>query len=104
MDQKHFQLFGRAPPFFSFRKTTQKYKFSEFFLLPIDPLVATFNKRRAPTSRKYVCEQGIVMPNLSKIIRTFRFHSSVFAIKKLRKNLNFQSFFTSNRPFGGYFQ
>ena len=52
--------------------------------------MATFNKRRAPTSRKYVCEQGIVMPNLSKIIRTFRLHSSVFATKKLRK---FSEFF-----------
>ena len=27
-------------------------------------LVATFNEARAPTSRKYVAEQGIIMPNL----------------------------------------
>ena len=27
------------------------------------PLVATFNETRPPTSRKYVAEQGIVMPN-----------------------------------------
>ena len=63
MDQKHFQLFVRTPPFFSFRKTTQKYKFSEFFLLPIDPLMAIFNETRAATFRKYIYEQGIVMPN-----------------------------------------
>ena len=28
-----------------------------------DPLMATFRETRAPTSRKYVAEQGIVMPN-----------------------------------------
>ena len=26
-------------------------------------LVATYNERRAPTSRKYVAEQGIAIPN-----------------------------------------
>ena len=33
------------------------------FLPARDPLVATFNETRAPTFRKYVSEQGIVMPN-----------------------------------------
>ena len=28
-----------------------------------DPLVAAFNETREPTSRKYVAEQGIVIPN-----------------------------------------
>ena len=32
-------------------------------LAPTDPLVATFSEMGAPTSRKYVIEQGIVMPN-----------------------------------------
>ena len=31
-------------------------------------------------------------------------HTSVFPIEKLPKDLNFQTLFTSNRPFGGYFQ
>ena len=35
----------------------------ESFLPLIDPLVATFNETRVQTSRKYVAEQGIVMPN-----------------------------------------
>ena len=52
----------------------------------------------------HLAEQDIVMPNCSKIIETFRWHSSVLTLEKLRKNLNFQSFLTSNRPFGGYFQ
>ena len=33
---------------------------------------------RAPTSRKYVAEQGIAMPNGSKTFQIFRSHSSVF--------------------------
>ena len=74
-------------------------------LLPLtDPLVATFSETRAPTSRKYVAEQGIVMPNWSKTFQTFWSHSSVFALEKQPKNLNFDSVFTSKRPFGGYFQ
>ena len=46
-----------------YRKTTEKSKFAEFFLHLIDILVATFNETRAQTSRKYVDEQGMVMPN-----------------------------------------
>ena len=41
----------------------KKIKFSEFFLPLRDPFVATFNERRAPTSRKYVAERGILIPN-----------------------------------------
>ena len=66
--------------------------------------MATFNETRAPTSRKYVAGQGIVMSDWSKTFQTFWSHSSVFALEKQPKNLNFQRFFTSRRPFGGYFQ
>ena len=48
---------------------------------------------RAPTSRKYVAEQGIVMPNWSKTLENFCLHSFVFPLEKQPKNLNFQSFF-----------
>ena len=73
---------------FCFRKITSKYKFSMF--LPLrDTLVATFNETRAPTSRKYVAEQGIVMPNWSKRCQTFWLHSSVLALEKQLKNLSF---------------
>ena len=66
--------------------------------------MATFNGPCATTFRIYVYEQGIVMPNWSKTFQNFGLHSSVFAIEKLPKNLNFQSLFTSNRPFRGNFQ
>ena len=35
----------------------------QIFLPLRDPLMATFSKTRAPTSRKHVVEQGIAMPN-----------------------------------------
>ena len=55
------------------------------FLPLTDPLVATFNETHAPASRKYVAEQGIVMPNLSKTFKTFWLHSSVFSLEKQPK-------------------
>ena len=70
----------------------------------IDSLVATFNATGATTFQKYVPERGIVMTNWSKSCQTFCSHSSVFRLEKQPKNLNFQNVFTSNRPFGGYFQ
>ena len=58
----------------------------------------------APISKKYVTEQGIAMPNWSETFETFWWHSYSFALEKQPKNLNFQTFYTSNKPFGGYFQ
>ena len=41
--------------------------------LPLrDPLVATSNEKRPPTSKKYVAGQAIVMPYLSKTFETLR--------------------------------
>ena len=74
------------------------------FLTLIDPSVVTFNETRAPTSREDVAKQGIMMPNWSKVIQTFYSHSSVFALEKEPKNIFFSECFTSNRPFGGYFE
>ena len=74
------------------------------FLFLKDPLVATYNEMRAPISRKYVAERRKVMLNWLKTFQNFWSHSFVFALEKQPKNLNFQSFFTSNRTFGGYFQ
>ena len=71
------------------------------FLSLTDALVATFGKTRGPTSRKYVAEQGIVMPNWSETIQNFWSNSAAFALEKQPKNLNFHSVFTFNRPFGG---
>ena len=66
--------------------------------------MATFNERRAPTSRKYAAKQGVVIPNWSKIVQIFRSYSFVFALEIQAKNIIFQSYFISNRPFAGYFQ
>ena len=57
---------------FGFRKATVKSKFSEFFVLVRDLLVANLNEM------KHVVVKGIVMPNWSKTFETFWSHSSVF--------------------------
>ena len=69
-----------------------------------DPLATTFNEMRVPTSRIYVTEKSIIQPNWSKTLQLFWSHSSVFALEKLLKKINFQSFFTIKRPYGDYFQ
>ena len=66
-------------------------------------MVATFNETRAPAYTKYIAEQSIVMPNWSKIIQTYRSHSSVFALEKQPKNVNFQSFLPLIDLLGGTF-
>ena len=50
--------------------------------LPLrDPLVATFNETRAPTSRKYVAEDTKINPEQFKPDELFWYHSSVFAVE-----------------------
>ena len=71
------------------------------FLRLRNPLVASFTETRAPTSRKYVAEQGIVMANWSETFQIFWSHSFVFALEKQPEKLNFQCFLTSKKPFGG---
>ena len=66
--------------------------------------MATFNETRAPTSRKYIGEEGIPPTNWSNTFQTFWLHSSVFALEEQPEKLNSQSFFTSKKLFGGYFQ
>ena len=46
----------------------------------------------------------LIIPNVSETRQSSWSRSSVFALEKWSKYLNFRSFFTSNRPFGGYFQ
>ena len=47
---------------FPLEKQPKNLNFQSFLTL-IDPLITTFNERRARISRKYVTQQGIVMPN-----------------------------------------
>ena len=44
-------------------EATLKIEISGVFLPLKDTLLTTFNETRAPTSRKYVTERGIVMQN-----------------------------------------
>ena len=89
---------------FSFRKTIYKSKSSEFFLPLINPLMATFNETCASTSRKYVAEKGLMMPNLWQTRQSFSLHSSFFVLERYLKSLNFQSFYTTKTSFDGDFQ
>ena len=69
------------------------------FFLPLgDPLVATFNETRAPTSTRYVATEDIVMSNWLKTFQTFWSPSSIFALEKCPKNLNFHSFLSVGDP------
>ena len=61
----------------------------------------SFSEMLAPTSRKYIVEQGSPTPIKLKTSQTFWSHSSVFALENRPEKLNFQSFFTSKKPFGG---
>ena len=98
-----FQTFWSHSSVFPLEKQPKNLNFHSFFTSN-KPFVGYFQWRRARTSRKYLAKQGVVMPNWTKIIQTFRSHSSISTIENLPKNLNFQSLFISNRSFGGYFQ
>ena len=50
-------------------------------------------KMRELTSRKCVLEQVIIIPNLWQSLQFFYSHTSIFALEKFPKNLNFLSFF-----------
>lgn len=50
-------------------------------------------KMRELTSRKCILEQVIIMPNLWQSLQFFYSHTSIFALEKFPKNLNFLSFF-----------
>ena len=101
---KAFQTFWSHSSVFALEKQRQNLNFHRVLLPLGNPLVATLNETGAPTSRKYRVDQSIVMPNWWKTFQTFWSHSSAFALEKEPKNLNFQSAFTSKKPFGGYFQ
>ena len=52
-------------------------------------MVATFKETCAPISRKYVAGQGVQMSNSSDELQFIWWHSSVFALEKQPKNLDF---------------
>ena len=101
--QNHFKLFGCTPPFLIWKNNLNSYFFRVFLRLK-NPLMTRFNETRAPTSRKYLVEQGLPMSNGSKRFQTFQLRSPVFALEEQSEKLNFESLFTSNKTFGAQFQ
>ena len=89
---KTFQTFWSHSSFCALEKQPEKLIFRVFLTLK-DSLVATLNETSAPTSRKYVAQQGIVMRNWSKTFQSFWLHSSVSTLEKQSEKLKFQSFF-----------
>ena len=57
-----FQTLKSHSSVFTLEKQPNNLNF-EFFFILVDRLVATFNESRAPISRTYVAEQGIVIKN-----------------------------------------
>ena len=54
-----------------------------YIFLPLtNALVTTFGRRLAPTSGKFVAEQGILILNLLGTLQHFWSHFSVFALEK----------------------
>ena len=76
-------------------KKQKPESFFKCFLPLTKTLVAAFNEMCAHASSKNDAEQGIIMPNLLQKLQTFWSDSSVFALEKYPKNLNFQNFVTS---------
>ena len=77
---------------FCFRKTTLKSIFHNFLSLK-ESSVATFKKTCAFTSRKYLSEPRMIIPNLWEKFQFSWSHSSFFADEKEHKNLKFLEFF-----------
>ena len=77
---KTFQNFWSHSSVFNLEKLPKNLNFHSFLLL-IEPLVATFNEMCAPTSRQYVAEEGIVMPNWFKKFQAFYSPSSVLTLE-----------------------
>ena len=97
IDQKHFKLLRCTPPFLLLKN------YGKSFFTSNRPFGDYF-QWKTPISRKYIAEKGIAMLNWPKTFQTFSFRSSIFVLEKQPKIINFESFLTSNRLVGGYFQ
>ena len=98
-----FKPFGHIICVFVLEKQPKNLHFKSYFTTKRH-FGGYFQWNVSPTSRKYVAEQGIMMPSLWQILHSFWSHSSVFFSEKYPENLNFQGFFTTKTSFDGYFQ
>ena len=102
IDKNFWKHFCPLLPFLLY-KNNLKNQFFRVVLNLRNPFVAIFNVTRAPTSRKYVVQQGLPTPIWLKIFQNFWSHSLVFALEATL-NLNYHSLFISKRIVGVYFQ
>ena len=66
--------------------------------------MATLSEMRALTSKNYVAEQVMNIPDLLQILKIFG-QTLQFLHKKIAyKMLNFHGFLSSQKTFGGYFE
>ena len=75
------QLFWSAHSVFPLEKYPENLNFQSFLPLQ-EALVVTVNEKRAPTCRKYVAEQDIIMTNLLQSLQHLWSPSSVFVLEK----------------------
>ena len=76
---KTFQNFWSHSSVFNWERLPKNLNFHSVLPL-IEPLVATFSETCAPTSRQYVAEEGIVMPNWLKKFQAFCSLSSLLTL------------------------
>ena len=89
---KIFETFWPHSSVFALEEQPEKLNFWSFVYLYKKPLVISLIETRAPTSRKYVVDQGIAAQNWSKILQSFWSHSSVLALKKQPSKAQFSEF------------
>ena len=77
---KKFQTFSLDSSVFLLEKQSKNLNFESIFPLKYT-LLPTLNETRAPTSRKHVSEEGILMSNWSETFKNFWSHFSLFALE-----------------------
>ena len=77
---RKYKYFGGAASL-CFRKLALKMLIFEILFPLEEPLVATFRKTRALTSKKYVLVQGMDLPKSYEKYRLLWLYSSVFALE-----------------------
>ena len=98
-------FFGRTAPFLFWKsslKPVKNWKLS--FFATKRSFGGWFEWNRCAHFQMICSWARLIVPNASETRQSSWSGSSVFALEKWSKNLNFHSFFTSNRPFGGNFQ
>ena len=100
---KTFQTFWSHSSVFALEEEPTNLNFQNVFTSK-KPFRSYFQWNASAYFQKKCSWASYCIVKLIKTFQTFCLHSSVFALEKQPKNLNFQSAFTSKRAFGGFFQ